>query len=196
MASASSPRRRRRRVTIDTVPPSAVDFARLPARAVRAPSTVHRGVQRADGPCVVERSGLDRPVGDRACSIAGTTRYDVAQPDGQLRSVRRASTRRVVHRDRRQRQGCRRQPRVSPGSWSITPLSPTTLSVAAAARVILRGGSTRIDVVLDRRAARKHRRAERTEWQRILSAGGDPRAKRSRLAGRGAGCQYHLPLSI
>jgi hypothetical protein len=36
----------------------------------------------------------------------------------------------------------------SPGSWSITPLTPTGLAVTAAPKVIQRGGSSRVDVVL------------------------------------------------
>lgn len=36
----------------------------------------------------------------------------------------------------------------SPGSWSITPLTPTTLTAVAAPRVVLPGGSARIDVAL------------------------------------------------
>jgi hypothetical protein len=38
---------------------------------------------------------------------------------------------------------------VPPGSWSITPLAPTTLTAAANPRVVLHGGSTRVDISLD-----------------------------------------------
>jgi hypothetical protein len=36
----------------------------------------------------------------------------------------------------------------SPGSWSVTPLTPTSLSATATQKVVLRGGSSRVDVVL------------------------------------------------
>ena len=36
----------------------------------------------------------------------------------------------------------------SPGSWSITPLTPTALSATAGPKVLQRGGSARVDVVL------------------------------------------------
>jgi hypothetical protein len=37
---------------------------------------------------------------------------------------------------------------VPPGSWSITPLAPTTLTATASPRVVLHGGSTRVDISL------------------------------------------------
>lgn len=36
----------------------------------------------------------------------------------------------------------------SPGSWSMTPLTPTSLTATGVPRVVLRGGSSRVDVVL------------------------------------------------
>ncbi len=38
---------------------------------------------------------------------------------------------------------------MSPGSWSLTPLTPTSLTATADPKVILRGGSVRIDIALD-----------------------------------------------
>jgi hypothetical protein len=37
---------------------------------------------------------------------------------------------------------------ITPGSWSITPLAPTTLTVTASPKVLLRGGVARIDLAL------------------------------------------------
>jgi len=136
-------------VAIDTLPPSAIDFAPAPGSSVaglrpRFTVAFNEPMDPASwtdlGLIVQSATGVLIAGGysyDQAARTGSFVPSDALQPGASyivtLGTVRDVAGNRVS----------------SPGSWSVTPLSPTTLAVSAAASVILRGGSTQIDVVLD-----------------------------------------------
>ena len=135
-------------VTIDTDPPSAIDFDPAPGSSViglrpRFTVTFNEPMDPAswnDLGLIVQSATGALVLGDYA--------YDVATRTGSFvpaLALQPGAVYIVTVGDARDVAGNRV---TSPGSWSITPLAATSLEAKAEPRVIARGGSARVELTL------------------------------------------------
>ncbi len=136
-------------VTIDTVPPRVTDLDPLPGSTVPglrprfavAFSEPMDPASWLDGGLIVQSA--------TGALVPGTYAYDVRTQTGSFvptLALQPGASYIVTLADVKDVAGNRV---TAPGSWSITPATPTSLTATADPRVILRGGSTRLSIVLN-----------------------------------------------